>query len=81
MIYIIFENFGAFQDTCTLRITIIDENDSVPVFDDNIPTLIEIDDSRRVGEILGRLMRAYLCIYKIIFESGKTKSNKSFERK
>uniref|UniRef100_A0A0R3RP85 CA domain-containing protein n=1 Tax=Elaeophora elaphi TaxID=1147741 RepID=A0A0R3RP85_9BILA len=42
-------------DTCTLWITVIDENDNVPVFDDTIPTLIEIDDSRQVGDILGRL--------------------------
>ncbi|VDK84946.1 unnamed protein product [Litomosoides sigmodontis] len=42
-------------DTCTLRITVIDENDNVPVFDDTVPTLIEIGNSRRVGEIIGRL--------------------------
>ncbi|VBB28755.1 unnamed protein product [Acanthocheilonema viteae] len=42
-------------DTCTLRITVTDENDNVPVFDDTVPTLIEIDDNRRIGEILGRL--------------------------
>uniref|UniRef100_A0A1I8EH34 Cadherin domain-containing protein n=1 Tax=Wuchereria bancrofti TaxID=6293 RepID=A0A1I8EH34_WUCBA len=42
-------------DTCTLRITVTDENDNVPVFNDNIPTLIEIDDNRQVGDILGRL--------------------------
>ncbi|EFO17886.1 hypothetical protein LOAG_10612 [Loa loa] len=42
-------------DTCTLRITVTDENDNVPVFIDNIPTLIEIDDSKQIGEILGRL--------------------------
>ncbi|CAG9534070.1 unnamed protein product [Cercopithifilaria johnstoni] len=42
-------------DTCTLRITVTDENDNVPVFDDTIPTLIEINDNRQLGEILGRL--------------------------
>uniref|UniRef100_A0A1I7VJJ3 CA domain-containing protein n=1 Tax=Loa loa TaxID=7209 RepID=A0A1I7VJJ3_LOALO len=42
-------------DTCTLRITVTDENDNVPVFIDNIPTLIEIDDSKQIVKILGRL--------------------------
>ncbi|VIO90129.1 Cadherin domain containing protein [Brugia malayi] len=42
-------------DTCALRITVTDENDNVPVFNDNNPTLIEIDDNKRVGDILGRL--------------------------
>ncbi|KAM3724445.1 Protein dachsous [Dirofilaria immitis] len=42
-------------DTCTLRITVTDENDNVPVFDDDISRSIKIDDSKRVGDILIRL--------------------------
>uniref|UniRef100_A0A915PM28 Cadherin domain-containing protein n=1 Tax=Setaria digitata TaxID=48799 RepID=A0A915PM28_9BILA len=47
-------------DTCTLWITVIDENDNVPIFNDNIPRLIEIDDSVRVGDILERYFSTIL---------------------
>ncbi|VDN05543.1 unnamed protein product, partial [Thelazia callipaeda] len=42
-------------DTCTLRVLVTDENDNVPIFNENTPKFIEINDNIEVGDILTEL--------------------------
>ncbi|KHN75881.1 Protocadherin-16 [Toxocara canis] len=42
-------------DTCTIRITVADDNDNPPLFSENTPDYVEINDSTPVGTILARV--------------------------